>query len=167
MSDFDVQQVREAAADVLSVHRWKSMGVASVECECGEILYGNDRMTQFPADEAFRKHLADAAMAVIVPAVTAQIGTLAYASTDGTEYEHADHSRDGGSSDCPACWAEGIRRRCDQIEASVRGDDRGWSGMLRADPLERGVDHHPLAAIESQPQPDLEQDALPFGGECA
>lgn len=55
---------REAIAEVLSVHRWKSMGVASVECECGAILYGDDKLTQFPADEAFRDHIADAVLAL-------------------------------------------------------------------------------------------------------
>jgi hypothetical protein len=114
MSDFDVQQVREAAADVLSVHRWKSMGVASVECECGEILYGNDRMTQFPADEAFRKHLADAAMAVIVPAVTAQIRALhkavhlTFSWKDGIRAEEPCEvcgGKAGGDREC-GCWGD-------------------------------------------------------------
>ena len=36
------------------------------------------------------------------------------------------------------------------------------SGMLRSDPLERGVDHHPLGSIEARD--DVEQDALPLGG---
>lgn len=36
------------------------------------------------------------------------------------------------------------------------------SGMLRADPGERGIDHHPLTAIEASPEP--EQDALPLDG---
>lgn len=51
-------------ADVLDAHRWKTMGVASVECECGEILYGDESLTQFPADEAFRSHLARAVLAL-------------------------------------------------------------------------------------------------------
>ena len=38
------------------------------------------------------------------------------------------------------------------------------AGMLRADPLERGVEHHPLAAIETQAEVEAEQDALPLGG---
>ncbi len=63
----------EAAAELLSVHRWKSMGVASVECKCGEILYGDSSLTQFPADEAFRKHLAEAVSTVAVEAVLARL----------------------------------------------------------------------------------------------
>lgn len=51
--------------DVLDAHRWKTMGVASVECECGEILYGDESLTQFPADEAFRSHLARAVLDAI------------------------------------------------------------------------------------------------------
>lgn len=48
----------DAFAEVLNVHRWKSMGVSSVQCECGEVLYGDESLTQFPADEAFRRHVA-------------------------------------------------------------------------------------------------------------
>ena len=44
--------------DILSVHRWKSMGVASVECECGAIVTGDASLTQFPADKEFRRHIA-------------------------------------------------------------------------------------------------------------
>ena len=50
--------LNETLEGVLDVHRWKSMGVASVECECGEIVHGSDSLTQFPADEAFRTHVA-------------------------------------------------------------------------------------------------------------
>ena len=42
----------------LDTHRWKSMGVSSVECECGGVLHGPDDLTEFPADEAFRRHVA-------------------------------------------------------------------------------------------------------------
>ena len=34
---------------------------------------------------------------------------LAYASDDGTEYEHNGHDHLDGEPECPACWAEGIR----------------------------------------------------------
>lgn len=51
-------------AEVLDAHRWKSMGVSSVECECGAILYGPG-LTQFPADEAFRRHVATHVIAAI------------------------------------------------------------------------------------------------------
>jgi hypothetical protein len=50
------EEAYAAAAEALAVHRWKSMGVASAECECGAILYGD--ADPFPADEAFRTHLA-------------------------------------------------------------------------------------------------------------
>ena len=62
---------RTAAAVAASVHRWKSMGTASVECECGEVLYGPGNLTQFPADEAFRRHLADAMLAAAAPLIRA------------------------------------------------------------------------------------------------
>ena len=66
MTRADVEKV----AEVLNVHRWKSMGVASVECECGEILYGPEGLTQFPADEAFRLHVARATIAALENGVT-------------------------------------------------------------------------------------------------
>ncbi|WP_146843019.1 hypothetical protein [Cellulomonas composti] len=53
----------ERAARALDEHRWKSMSVRSAECECGEIITGDDSLTEFPADEAFRRHLARAALA--------------------------------------------------------------------------------------------------------
>jgi hypothetical protein len=49
-----------AAAEALAVHRWKSMGVSSAECECGAVLHGD--ADPFPADEAFRAHLAAAVL---------------------------------------------------------------------------------------------------------
>jgi len=49
-------------AEVLAVHRWKSMGLNTVECECGEILAGGMELTGFPADQAFREHLAQAVL---------------------------------------------------------------------------------------------------------
>ncbi len=48
----------KAGAKALAVHRWKTMGVNSCECECGEIVFGNSALTEFPADEALRLHLA-------------------------------------------------------------------------------------------------------------
>lgn len=64
----DASALIDRIAEVLNVHRWKSMGVSSVECECGEICYGNDSLTQFPADEAFRAHVAVEVTRVIPPA---------------------------------------------------------------------------------------------------
>ena len=58
------------ATEALSVHRWNSMSAASAECECGEILYGPG-LTQFPADEAFRRHLAEAVLQPTVPLIAA------------------------------------------------------------------------------------------------
>lgn len=57
----DVPDLIDRIAEVLNVHRWKSMGVRSVECECGEVIsQGADTLTLggFPADEAFRRHIA-------------------------------------------------------------------------------------------------------------
>ena len=48
---------RDQIAWVLGEHRWKSMGSTSVECECGEVVLGE--ASPFPADGAFRGHLAD------------------------------------------------------------------------------------------------------------
>lgn len=114
MPDFDVPQVVEAAAEVLSVHRWKSMGVASVSCECGAILYGDSSLTQFPADEAFRKHLARAALAVIVPAVTEQVR----AEVCGEDSE--EWVRNAGG----ACMVSGasVLNALDELDAAARGE---------------------------------------------
>ena len=50
---------------VMDEHRWKSMGVSSVQCECGQVCYGDESLTQFPADEAFRRHVAAEVMRAI------------------------------------------------------------------------------------------------------
>lgn len=62
----------KAVAESLGVHRWKTMGVASLECECGEVLglepvntgdaIEDAALQAFPADLAFRQHLALAAL---------------------------------------------------------------------------------------------------------
>lgn len=59
-----VQPSVEDVAGVLDVHRWKTMGVASIECECGETLHGAGSLAQFPADQAFRQHIARAVQAL-------------------------------------------------------------------------------------------------------
>lgn len=58
-------------AEVLNAHRWKAMGVRSVECECGEILSQDadaPALTAFPADEVFRRHIASEVARAIGPA---------------------------------------------------------------------------------------------------
>jgi hypothetical protein len=66
----------------LGVHRWKSMGVGTVECECGAVVTG-----EWPhdSDEAFRWHLAHvvldslpfiAAARDLVPALLAEVERL-------------------------------------------------------------------------------------------
>lgn len=67
-SDAQVQ----AVAAALDIHRWKTMGVASVQCECGEVIeldpistgeaIENAALQAFPADAAFRLHMARAAL---------------------------------------------------------------------------------------------------------
>jgi len=47
-----------AAAAALDRHRWKTMGVDSTLCECGEVVHGDAALTTFPADVAFREHIA-------------------------------------------------------------------------------------------------------------
>jgi hypothetical protein len=54
----------EQAMGVLDTHRWRTMGVGSVECECGAIIVGDDSLTGFPADEAYRRHIATELAAV-------------------------------------------------------------------------------------------------------
>lgn len=49
----------EEIMQVLDEHRWNTMGVDTVECACGEIIQGDGSLTQFPADEAFRRHVAE------------------------------------------------------------------------------------------------------------
>lgn len=66
----------ERAAKVLDVHRWKTMGVSTVECECGEIIgvptfdtgdaIEDSVLQAFPADRAFRLHLARAALRAVL-----------------------------------------------------------------------------------------------------
>lgn len=56
----------ESVAKVLDIHRWQTMGVTSVQCECGEIIHGDSSLTAFPADQAFREHIAQAILALIV-----------------------------------------------------------------------------------------------------
>lgn len=52
-----------AVIAALGAHRWKTMGVGTVECECGEVMSGPGVLEgNFPADEAFRDHLARAAL---------------------------------------------------------------------------------------------------------
>jgi hypothetical protein len=81
-------QTRDALAEALGAHRWKSMGVASVECECGDILYGDSSMTQFPADARFRQHLADAILASPALAVPVGVERVEYLwkSDDGKSF---------------------------------------------------------------------------------
>src|SRR5665647_2871522 len=55
----------EVGARAVNDHRWRSMGVGSVQCECGAILHGDDSFTQFPADATFRAHLAAAVLSAI------------------------------------------------------------------------------------------------------
>lgn len=52
------------AARALDVHRWKDMGIDWVSCECGARMENPyaDPLTAFPADVAFRAHLARAAI---------------------------------------------------------------------------------------------------------
>lgn len=84
---------------VLDIHRWKSMGVSSVQCECGEILYGDGSLTQFPADEAFRAHVA----AEIARAIAEEFPRPP-TCRDHREVQH----RDGKPPWCRACgWAHG------------------------------------------------------------
>lgn len=79
-------QAVTAATEAIGAHRWKSMGTASVECECGEIIHGQSialgpsfdpdgpgyETAAFPADEAFRRHLATAALGAAAPHIRAQ-----------------------------------------------------------------------------------------------
>ena len=55
----------DLVAKVLDIHRWQTMGVTSVQCECGEIIHGDSSLTAFP-DQAFREHIAQAILALIV-----------------------------------------------------------------------------------------------------
>lgn len=56
-----VHSQRDNIAAVLAVHRWKNMSTRSVQCECGAVIFTalGAELTQFPADDAFRLHLAD------------------------------------------------------------------------------------------------------------
>lgn len=68
----DVSALIDRITEVLNVHRWKSMGVRSVECECGKVISQGAEtltLTGFPADEAFRRHIAAEVTRVLPPAV--------------------------------------------------------------------------------------------------
>lgn len=41
---------------------------------------------------------------------------LTFASDDGTEYEHTGHGPAEGEPECPACWAQSIRRALEGAE---------------------------------------------------
>lgn len=58
---------RDALVEVLGAHRWKDMGIDWCSCECGAILRGDASLTGFPADNAFREHVADAILALMRP----------------------------------------------------------------------------------------------------
>lgn len=60
-----------AAAEALATHRWKTMGVASAECECGTVVHGD--ADPFPADEAFRRHLATAVLEAAAPHIITDV----------------------------------------------------------------------------------------------
>jgi hypothetical protein len=62
MTDSNIASV----VQVLDHHRWKTMGVDSVECECGAILTSTEPpLTRFPADEVFRLHMAQFIVAAL------------------------------------------------------------------------------------------------------
>ncbi len=133
MADFDVHQVREAAARAI----WDTEhdGVPAWEA-AGE---------PYPSNEY--RHEADAAMAVIVPAVTAQIRALHYPSRRDVDRTPMcpDCRGKAGTHPC-GCWQEydlwpvcgecgeqptpyededypcPTVRLLDQIEAAVRGE---------------------------------------------
>ena len=74
-------------AEVFDQHRRKSMGVASVTCECGEILHGDDNMTQFSADEAFRLHMASHILALFAAQPT--VAQVKAEALQGATYDTA------------------------------------------------------------------------------
>jgi hypothetical protein len=82
------EEAYAAAAEALAVHRWKSMGVASAECECGTIVHGD--ADPFPADEAFRAHLASEILQAAAPSLLAAEVSAHRAEQDAV---HADLSQ--------------------------------------------------------------------------
>ena len=120
----------EQVMAVLDEHRWKSMGVSSVDCECGAILYGPG-LTQFPADEAFRRHIAAHIIALLRAGEQARVDAAKadgwhealrwirhYAETTSPDHaiEHIDRAepfnpyraalRDATHTDAPEATAE-------------------------------------------------------------
>jgi len=59
------QPSEEAIAEAINVHRWKDMGIDWCSCECGEVLRGDGSLAAFPADAAFRMHLASVIAALV------------------------------------------------------------------------------------------------------
>jgi hypothetical protein len=103
VADFDVQQVREAAARALFDDSYRDRAATERDYIWPQL---NLETSEWPRQ-------ADAAMAVIVPAVTARIRALhrPYTVSAGTYCKHS------GSR-----WPCGTSRLLDQIEAAVRGE---------------------------------------------
>lgn len=111
MPDFDVQQVREAAA------------VAEL-IQLGSMLVVPDGLNVTPSD--LRR--VDAALAVIVPAVTAQIRALAdlngsiWLSRDTRVVRVTHKERNGVEVTESMIRVDELEELLDQIDAAVRGE---------------------------------------------
>lgn len=91
--------------------------IKKVSCECGESMPATDHpahvasMVKQYADgqtaelRATTEHWRTCAMRS--EAAITRLTRAAFASDDGTEYEHNPGC--GGEAECPACWAETIR----------------------------------------------------------
>lgn len=123
MSTIDKAALIEQAAELLSVHRWKSMGLNTVECECGAILSGGMELTGFPADQAFRDHIATATLPVVAKALLQPIRNLHWEDQGGgLIVDFAARSVVDGSR-CHFCrkpWPCADIRMVDTIEAEVQ-----------------------------------------------
>lgn len=130
MTDLPAAAITAAMA-ALAAHRWKSMSIASVECECGEIINGQSIATgpsfdpdgpgyetaAFPADETFRHHLAGATLEAAAPHLTAADPTT---ETEGFRAYKAALA--AGRAEGTAAERQRIIRLASQMRASIPAD---------------------------------------------
>jgi hypothetical protein len=137
-----------AAAEALAIHRWKSMGVSSAECECGTILYGD--ADPFPADEAFLAHLVIAVLEAAAPHLLAAEVSAHRAEQDAIHADLSqllrvlglgDHARPQSSHEVmlDAINEAGRLRAHEQVTVTARGIDAFLDRM--ADSLDAYAEH--------------------------
>ncbi|MBD8056922.1 hypothetical protein ICV35_25070 [Rhodococcus ruber] len=78
-----------------------------------EIARTSDLVRRSEEVERQRQHMQETIerwrnRALKAEAAVTRVERLAYASDDGSRYEHNGHAPHEGEPECPACWSEGI-----------------------------------------------------------